>query len=132
VASARRLADAGFPVVAFSSGQSAIGIEAMPDPQIVALAMERLRGFYGNEIPEPLDHEITRWHSDPFSLGSYSYFTLTTELGDRAILAEPVGDELLFAGEATMDRAFAQVPGAYMSGLREADRIIARYRAETD
>jgi monoamine oxidase len=117
----------GQPILmAFSSGQSAIDIEKLRDPEIVALAMERLRGFYGDEIPEPIDYKITRWHSDPFSLGSYSYFALATELGDRAILAEPVGDKVLFAGEATIDRAFAQVPGAYMTGLREADRIIGR------
>jgi monoamine oxidase len=115
----------GQPILmAFSSGQSAIDIEALRDPEIIALAMERLRGFYGDEIPEPMDYKITRWHSDPFSLGSYSYFALATELGDRAILAEPVEDKVLFAGEATIDRAFAQVPGAYMTGLREADRII--------
>jgi monoamine oxidase len=117
----------GEPILmAFSSGQSAIDIENLRDPEIVALAMERLRGFYGDGIPEPIDYKITRWHSDPFSLGSYSYFALATEVGDRAILAEPVGNKLLFAGEATIDRAFAQVPGAYMTGLREADRILGR------
>jgi len=122
----------GQPILmAFSSGQSAIDIEELRDPEIVALAMERLRGFYGDEIPEPVDYKITRWHSDPFSLGSYSYFALATELGDRAILGEPVGDKVLFAGEATIDRAFAQVPGAYTTGLREADRIIGRYQPET-
>jgi monoamine oxidase len=116
----------GQPILmGFTSGQSAIHIEALRDPEIVALAMERLRGFYGDEIPEPMDYKITRWHADPFSLGSYSYFALATELGDRAILAEPVGNKVLFAGEATIDRAFAQVPGAYMTGLREADRIIS-------
>ncbi len=115
----------GQPILmAFTSGQSAIDIERLNDAEIVALAMERLRGFYGDGIPEPIDYQITRWHSDPFSLGSYSYFALATELGDRAILAEPVVDKVLFAGEATIDRAFAQVPGAYMTGLREADRII--------
>ena len=117
----------GQPILmAFSSGQSAIDIEELRDPEIIALAMERLRGFYGDEIPEPIDYKITRWHSDPFSLGSYSYFALATELGDRAILAEPVGDKVLFAGEATINYGFAQVPGAYMTGLREADRIIGR------
>jgi polyamine oxidase len=44
------------------------------------------------------------------------------------ILGEPVADRVLFAGEATMERAFAQVPGAYMSGIREADRIIEWYQ----
>lgn len=116
----------GQPILmGFTSGQSAIDIEALRDVEIVALAMQRLRGFYGDGIPDPIDHKITRWHADPFSLGSYSYFALATELGDRAILGEPVEDRVLFAGEATIDRAFAQVPGAYLTGLREADRIIA-------
>ncbi len=116
----------GQPILmAFSSGQSAIDIEKLRDPQIVALAMQRLRDFYGDDIPEPTDYKITRWHSDPYALGSYSYFALATELGDRAILAEPIERKVLFAGEATIDRAFAQVPGAYMTGLREADRILS-------
>lgn len=116
----------GQPILmAFSSGQSAIDIEQLRDAEIVALAMQRLRGFYGDDIPDPTDFKVTRWHSDPFSLGSYSYFTLTTELGDRAILAEPVEDKVLFAGEATIERGFAQVPGAYLTGLREADRILS-------
>lgn len=43
---------------------------------------------------------------------------------DRAILSHPVANKVLFAGEATVDFGFSQVPGAYTSGLREAERII--------
>ena len=61
---------------------------------------------------------------DPFARGSYSTFAQSTQLGDRALLREPVANnKLLFAGEATVDSAFSQVPGAYASGIREADRV---------
>ncbi|PRC46765.1 hypothetical protein C6A85_88415, partial [Mycobacterium sp. ITM-2017-0098] len=36
----------------------------------------------------------------------------------------PVGDRLSFAGEATHEEFFATVHGAYLSGLRAADRIL--------
>jgi polyamine oxidase len=39
-------------------------------------------------------------------------------------LAEPVSERLLFAGEATHEEFFATVHGAYMSGIREAKRIL--------
>jgi CRP-like cAMP-binding protein len=42
---------------------------------------------------------------------------------DIEVLAEPVSNRLFFAGEATYAHHWAAVPGAYMSGLREAARI---------
>lgn len=118
----------GQPILmAFSSGQSAIDIEAMSAEDVLAMAMERLEVGYGPSIPSPINHKITKWNSDPYSRGSYSSFTLTTNLGDRDLLSQPVAGKVLFAGEATEDYGYAQVPGAYTSGLREAERIISVY-----
>ena len=66
---------------------------------------------------------MTRWASDPLAGGSYSYFRVGAEAEDYDALAEPVGDRLFFAGEATNRTHPATVHGAHLSGLREARRI---------
>ena len=37
---------------------------------------------------------------------------------------KPASDRVLFAGEATQPEHFATVHGAYLSGVREAQRIL--------
>lgn len=110
------------------SGDAAVVREAWTDAQITAEAMTRLRATVSASAPDPLNVKITRWGQDPYARGSYSSFNMSTQLGDRALLREPTaGNKLLWAGEATMDTGFAQVPGAWESGKREADRLIALY-----
>jgi polyamine oxidase len=115
----------GRPILmAFAAGSSAEYFENNPDTVVLARALERLYAVYGSEVSELQSHHFTRWRQDPYARGSYSYMSLATRLGDRAILREPVANWLLFAGEATVDVGFAQVPGAYASGLREAERVM--------
>ena len=59
--------------------------------------------------------------------GMWAYIPVGGDIADRDILAEPVGDRLLFAGEATSRDYAATVHGAYLSGVRVAKRLIARY-----
>ncbi|MGD9620305.1 MAG: flavin monoamine oxidase family protein [Mycolicibacterium sp.] len=74
--------------------------------------------------PEPTGALVTRWAADPYARGSYSFLAVGSSPDDQRALAEPVGDRLAFAGEATHPEFFATVHGAYLSGLREADRIL--------
>ena len=108
------------------SGDAAVEREGWTDAAIVAEAMTRLRATVSSSAPNPSSTLITRWGQDPYARGSYSAMNMSTLLGDRALLREPVAsNKLCFAGEATMDTGFDQVPGAWESGKREADRIIA-------
>ena len=71
--------------------------------------------------------QVTKWHSNPFIRGSYSYQTIQSDLANLgpSTLARPQGQgRLLFAGEATHEKYFSTVHGAIESGWREADRII--------
>lgn len=107
-------------------GDAAVAREAWTDEQIKDEAMARLRATVHPSAPDPISVKVTRWGQDPYARGSYSTFTTTTLLGDRALLREPLaGNRVLFAGEATLDSGFSSVPGAYHSGKREAERIIA-------
>jgi monoamine oxidase len=60
------------------------------------------------------------WHSDPFSLGSYTYMGLEGVEAVKA-LAEPVKDTLFFAGEGTnYEGHWGTVHGAIATGIRAA------------
>jgi monoamine oxidase len=65
-----------------------------------------------------------RWGQDPFALGSYSYLPVGSTPDDLDTLAAPFG-RVHFAGEATNRDFQATVHGAYLSGLREAQRLLA-------
>jgi len=99
-------------------------IEAWSDQQTVASAMQTLRKIYGVDIPEPIDYQITRWATDPFSLGSYSYNSIGAVPEMRQELAAPLGNALFFAGEATDKDYFGTTHGAYLSGIRAAKEVL--------
>jgi monoamine oxidase len=74
-------------------------------------------------VPKPKGVLVTSWGTDPFTLGAYSAVAVGGSPKDFDTLAEPVGDRLFFAGEATSRNYAGTVHGAYLSGLREANRI---------
>lgn len=75
-------------------------------------------------MPNPLQTICTRWGSDPLSYGSYSHVRVQSSGSDYDLLAETVGSRLFFAGEATTRQYPATMHGAFLSGLREASRIL--------
>jgi monoamine oxidase len=115
---------ANMPILlGFNAADQGRAIEAWTDQQIVASAMQTLRTIFGSNIPAPMDYQITRWASDPFALGSYSYNAVGSTPAMRKTLAAPVGNKLFFAGEASHKDYFATAHGAYLSGLRVAAEV---------
>lgn len=104
-------------------GSAARRIETLTDDAVVAAGMSSLHALYGDDVPAPRAHLVTRWSADPFASGSYSYPSLDSTPEDRAVLAEPVADRVFFAGEATHEDHFASVHGALLTGRREAARL---------
>jgi monoamine oxidase len=66
----------------------------------------------------------TRWASDPWTLGAYSFLPVGATPEHRAALAEPVDGVLRFAGEALDADDPSTVHGALASGLAAADAIL--------
>ncbi|VXD20438.1 FAD-dependent oxidoreductase [Planktothrix paucivesiculata] len=110
-------------LMALTGGSFARSLETMTQQQLTDKIMAVLREMYGNSIPNPQEILVTRWSSDPYTLGSYSYIPPGTTAKERDSLASPVNNMLFFAGEATSRQYPATVHGAYLSGLREAQRI---------
>ena len=114
----------GEPVLmAFHGGEKGFALENFSDDEIISGAMQTLRVMFGDGIPEPEGALITRWGKDPFSFGAYSHIPPFASGDDLEALAEPVGDVLFFAGEATSREYPSTVHGAYLSGVRAAGEM---------
>lgn len=112
-------------LLCFNSGEYGAKTETFSDARLVAEAMKTLRLMYGTDIPTPSSWLRTRWLSDPFAYGSYSYRAVNATSDDHDRLAEPVAGRLFFAGEATSRQYSATVHGAYLSGVRAANEVVA-------
>jgi len=97
---------------------------ALDDAALVESAMSTLRGLFGAETPEPIGYVRTRWGQDPFARGSYSHLGVGATLEDLRAFEAPVG-RLFFAGEHTDADDPGTVRGAWRSGERAADMLLA-------
>lgn len=111
-------------LLGFNAADRGREIEKLTDQEIVTDAMKTLRRVFGSSAPDPLDWQITRWGSDPFSLGSYSFNALGSDPDDRMALAKPISGRIFFAGEAASRDHFGTAHGAYLSGAEAARRML--------
>ncbi|CAH1960112.1 unnamed protein product [Acanthoscelides obtectus] len=117
---------------AFVSGPEAVVMEHATDEQVAEGITKVLRQFTGDaSLPFPSTVLRSKWASDPYFCGSYSYMNLVSNIGHQCDLSSPVPGScdpvppiLLFAGEATCAGHHSTVHGARLSGIREAERIL--------
>jgi len=115
----------GAPVLlAFNAAAYGRASESMSDAAFVGAALDTLRTIYGPRIPEPTGFLRTRWATDPFARGAYSYMPPGATPADRQLLATPLHGRLFFAGEHTSVEHPATVHGALLSGRRAAREIL--------
>jgi monoamine oxidase len=115
----------GQPVLAgFASGRTAARLDREADDAVIVdAAMRSLRRMFGRRIPEPSCYQLTRWLSDPWAGGSYSYAHIGSTDADRRLYAAPVGGRVFFAGEATTGHDYGTVHAALLSGWRAAHEV---------
>jgi monoamine oxidase len=114
----------GEPILmAFTSGEYARNLESLTDEEIVAKLMKPLQAKYKEAPNKPENAFITRWSSDPYSYGSYSYMGIGASLADYYEMRETVQNRIYFAGEGTSDYP-GTVHGAYFSGMYQVDKIL--------
>ncbi|KAH9948514.1 amine oxidase [Amylocystis lapponica] len=108
-----------------TTGDFSIRIEALPDSQVQSEVLAVMRAMFPNvTIPEPLDFYFPRWHSDPLYRGSYSNWPSSFFSEHHENLRATVSERLWFAGEATSQKYFGFLHGAYFEGLDVATSMI--------
>jgi monoamine oxidase len=111
-------------LMTFAFGKYATQTETMSDAQITTEIMSHLKSIYGNNISNPIQFLRTKWGSNINSFGSYSFATNGSGPLNFDTLSNAVSNKLFFAGEHTEREYRGTVHGAYLSGIREADKII--------
>lgn len=121
---------------AWFQGDEALHIERTP-PQIVGeqclAAIKKCTTL--KSLPSIVNVDRTQWAINPWTRGSYSFLSKAASGSDFDILASPLPYEsagskkvpalqLLFAGEATHRQFYGTVHGAYLTGVREAERLL--------
>lgn len=128
--------------------------EKLDENTIASECTRLLRYFLNNEqIPEPSRILRSKWNSNVFSRGSYSHLPLGSHPDDFDQLARSMPSEqvrqrrlfasqiersisqifkepkILFAGEHTHRDYYSTTHGAYLTGVREAQRLIRLHEA---
>lgn len=109
-------------LVGWLQGELAERMESLTDEQITRDAVDALRELFG-DVPDPSHSIITRWKSEKFAQGSYSFPKIGSNEFSRADLAAPLYEKLFFAGEATSEY-YGMTHGALMSGFDAACSIL--------
>ena len=113
--------------IIFAGGCFGIHLEKQGPAAMRDYAEKCLAAVFGNSITARINDVITTaWHSEPLTLGSYSY----AEPGHSAArehLCEAVADTVFFAGEAASISHYGTCHGAYISGQQTARRVVESF-----
>ena len=120
----------GVPVVVgMATGDFGRALASMPEADRVDALHETICAIGGADTPAPVGFATTSWATDPFLLGCYANIAPTTHsaqhAADVATLASP-HSRVLFAGEHTCEHGTSTVDSAWLTGVREASRLLQR------
>lgn len=105
-----------------AAGSVMLGGRALAAPSLAPRAARPRR-----TIPDPIASLVTRWDTDPWSLGSYSALPPGTSPSVRRTLANAVlGGRVVLAGEYASPDHPSTTTGAYNSGVHAAQRLLDR------
>ena len=123
-----------FTIVGFVAGARADRVAALPESEVARQTLLQLDAMFGTaETPHPASgacdgYLVKNWAAQPHAFGAYSHPTLGAA-GKRTALAQPVGDALYFAGEATHEGVNPCIHGAMETGERAAAAVCASLKA---
>ena len=112
-------------LLAFHGGQAARDLEKLPDAEIMSKAHAALKSMFGPDFPAPIAAQISRWGSDPFAMGAYSFNTPgTSAMTRKALAGADWQGRLHFAGEACDPVYGSAAHAAVLSGRASAAALM--------
>ncbi len=115
-------------LMGFANGRAAVHHDLVAsDDEIVAHGLASLQRITGRTPPAPTGVLVTRWLSDPWARGSYSFNSIHSCPEDRSEYARPMADRVWFAGEGTQARDYGTVQAAKRSGQAAAEAVYRRF-----
>ena len=131
--------DAPAVLMSLISGREAVACERLSDQELVDEIVHTLRTLFSTDIvPDPIAYRVTRWGTDRFARGSYTFLPPGSSDQDFHILQSPIngnGDSLVLEGSETMRLFWAgehttalhpsMAHGAMMSGIRAAKEVLS-------
>lgn len=110
--------------VGFVGGDLARALEREGEKAALAHARAVIADVFGSAAAGKVKaSHATAWGADPWSRGSCS-IARPGRADARLAADELVGDRIAFAGEAWIDDWATQLPGAYFTGIRAAERVL--------
>jgi len=111
-------------MVGFFSGPDAARLDtSSSEKELILLGVKSLGRMFKKEASQVQGAKATRWLSDPWALGSYSFENGKSTTEDRLELSRPIEGRIYFAGEATHPTHYGTVHGALLSGQQVAIEI---------
>ncbi|XP_063220587.1 peroxisomal N(1)-acetyl-spermine/spermidine oxidase-like [Bacillus rossius redtenbacheri] len=121
-------------------GPGAEAVERLEETLVGRQCTGLLRHFTGrSDVPAPRRTVRTQWHGNQYVRGGYSHHSCRCDVShsEPAVLAQPVCSGagharrpvLLLAGEATHPCYYSTTHGAYETGQRQAERVLAHLHA---
>ncbi|XP_050404133.1 spermine oxidase [Patella vulgata] len=114
-------------------GEEGKYIENLHKEEVSRVCIQQIRMFLNDDsIPEPRDVLVTKWNSNKWSCGSYSYMKQESSESKRNDLGQPLFSDdnkpvVLFAGEACHKTRFSTADGARSSGIDQAQILVNLY-----
>jgi len=111
-------------LIGIATGNAGLTMESWDNEKIKSEITKTLRTMFGSTATAPSAILPTRWTVDPYAGGSYSFGSVGSSRGDFLQMGSPASAYLFFAGEHTSENYRGTVHGAYLSGVREARRVL--------